>query len=569
MAAKTKLELTWIGKDNRPRLEPRILIEEERLSYHSAERRPDSLFDNVLIRGDNLLALKALEAQFSGQVNCVYLDPPYNTGSAFKYYDDGVEHSLWLSLLRERLSIIERLLSKDGHVFAQADDNEGHYLKVLMDEIFGRQNFIATFLWRKVDSPNDNKVPVSPNHEFIFCYAKSKQHSRLRQKPDPELVKAYGQVANDGRRYRDRLLKKNGKNSLREDRPSMFFPIPAPDGEEILPIHDDGREACWALGKTAVFDLLSKDQIIWKQRQTAKGEAWVPYTREWAPSSPTRPYATIWSDLDTTRQTKAHQKDLFGADKVFSTPKPEDLISRILEMCTVDGDLVLDSFAGSGTTGAVAHKMGRRWIMVELGDHCETHIVPRLKKVINSEDHGGITEAVGWKGGGGYRYFKLAPSLLEKDQFDNWVISKSYNAEMLAEAMCKHFGFTYAPSDVHYWMHGHSSETDFIYVTTNSLTHEQLASISDEVGLDRTLLICCKAFQGSNADAFDNLTIRKIPGAILDRCEWGKDDYSLKIEALPLIEDEPVDEAEEAPRRKTAINPNQPGLFGGGEEIAS
>lgn len=268
------------------------------------------------------------------------------------------------------------------------------------------------------------------------------------------------------------------------------------------------------------------------------------------------------------QDAKKEMLALFGQD-VFSTPKPERLLQTVLTIATDPGDLVLDSFAGSGTTGAVAHKMGRRWIMVELGDHCETHIVPRLKKVIDGEDPGGITEAVGWKGGGGYRYYKLAPSLLEKDQFGNWVISKSYNAEMLAEAMCKHFGFTYAPSAEHYWMHGHSSETDFIYVTTNSLTHEQLAAISDEVGPERTLLICCKAFQGGNADAFGNLTIRKIPGAILDGCEWGKDDYSLKIEALPLIEDEPEETADEAPRRKSAGNPNQPGLFNGDEEAGA
>ena len=278
---------------------------------------------------------------------------------------------------------------------------------------------------------------------------------------------------------------------------------------------------------------------------------------------------TWWphEDVGHTDEAKKESGALFGKDRAFPTPKPERLISRIITIATDPGDLVLDSFAGSGTTGAVAHKMGRRWVMVELGDHCETHIVPRLKKVIDGEDPGGITEAVSWKGGGGYRYFKLAPSLLEKDQFDNWVISKSYNAAMLAEAMCKHFGFTYAPSAEHYWMHGHSSETDFIYVTTNSLTHEQLAAISDEVGADRTLLICCKAFQGGNADASGNLTIRKIPGAILDRCEWGKDDYSLKIEALPLIEDEPEEMADNAPRRKSAGNPNQRGLFSGDEEV--
>lgn len=565
MSAKTKLELTWIGKEHRPRLEPRILIEDEDYSHHAKLKRGDDIFDNVLIRGDNLLALRALEAGYTGRVKCAYLDPPYNTGSAFDHYDDGLEHSVWLTLIRDRLEIVARLLTPDGHLFVQADDNEGHYLKVLLDEIMGRRNFVATFLWRKVDSPNDNKVPVTPNHEFIFCYAKEKGLSRLKQKADPELVKAYGQVDEEGRRYRDRLLKKNGKNSLREDRPSMFFPIPSPAGEDILPIHDDGREACWALGKAAVFSLLAEGKIVWKQRDSGAGVKWVPYTREWAPPSPTRPHPTIWNDLHTSRQAKAHQKELFGAEAVFSTPKPEDLIHRIIEMSTNEEDIVLDSFAGSGTTGAVAHKMRRRWVMVELGDHCESHIVPRLKKVIDGADPGGITSVVDWKGGGGYRYFRLAPSLLEKDQFGQWVISKAYNAAMLAEAMCKHFGFTYAPSSEHYWMHGHSSETDFIYVTTNSLTHEQLRAISEEVGDERTLLICCKAFEGANADSFANLTIRKIPGAILDRCEWGKDDYSLKIEALPLIEDEPeeVEETADAPvkgRGRTKAD-NQPALF--------
>ena len=202
--------------------------------------------------------------------------------------------------------------------------------------------------------------------------------------------------------------------------------------------------------------------------------------------------------------------------------------------------------------------MGRRWIMVELGDHCETHIVPRMKKVIDGGDPGGITEAVGWRCGGGYRYYRLAPSLLEKDAFGQWVISPAYYAEMLAEAMCVHFGFTYAPSAEHYWMQGRSSETDFIYVTTNSLTHEQLKVISEEVGPERTLLICCKAFQGAKVDAFANLTVRKIPGAVLDRCEWGKDDYSLKIANLPMAEDEP--EPEPA-RKPSKADPAQPNLF--------
>jgi adenine-specific DNA-methyltransferase len=180
--------------------------------------------------------------------------------------------------------------------------------------------------------------------------------------------------------------------------------------------------------------------------------------------------------------------------------------------------------------------MGRRWIMVELGDHSKTHIVPRMQNVIDGTDKSGVTEAAGWKGGGGYRFSRLAPSLLQKDAWGNWIISKDYNAEMLAEAMCKHFNYVYAPSDEAYWMHGHASENAFIYVTTASLTFEQLRAISDEVGEDRSLLICCMAYE-AQGETLDNLTLKKIPRVVLDRCEWGKDDYSLRIDALPMAEE--------------------------------
>jgi len=531
---KQRLELSWIGKDERTRPEPRVLIPDGERSYHAASRRSDGdEFENTLICGDNLLALKALEQEFSGQVKCIYIDPPYNTGSAFRFYDDGVEHSIYLTLMQERIIALHRLLSKDGCFFIQADDNEGHYLKVLCDEIFGRSNFIATFLWKKVDSPNDNKVPVTPDHEFIFAYAKSIEHVKLRQRPDSSLLDAYIGPDEEGRYYRDRLLKKNGKNSLRSDRPSMWFPVPGPDGKEVFPIHDDGREARWALGKQSVEEALKEGSLIWKNRGTEEEPKWVPYTREYAKENPSRPFPTLWTDLPTTRQTKAHQKELFGAGNEFDTPKPEALIERVLQVCTSPGDLVLDSFAGSGTTGAVAHKMGRRWIMVEMGDHCHTHIIPRLSKVIDGDDPGGISEAVDWDGGGGFRYCRLAPSLLEKDAWGNWVISKEfYNPAMLAEAVCKLMGFVYQPDETHYWMQGRSSETDFIYVTTQSLTHEQLAAIAQEVGDERTLLVCCKAFR-ANADALPSLTIRKIPQAVLRKCEWGKDDYSLNVASLP------------------------------------
>ena len=250
-------------------------------------------------------------------------------------------------------------------------------------------------------------------------------------------------------------------------------------------------------------------------------------------------------------------------DDAFGTPKPEKLLHRIIRLATNPNDLVLDSFAGSGTTGAVAHKMGRRWIMIELGEHCHTHIIPRLKKVIDGDDQGGISEAVNWKGGGGFRYYRLAPSLLEKDKWGNWVINHDYNAAMLAEALCKLEGFTYAPSDAVYWQHGHSTERDFVYVTTASLTHEQLQQLADEVGTERSLLVLCSAFRvtGKNAaDAYPNLTVKKIPKQVLSRCEWGHDDYSLQVENLPQASPSPP---APLPQGARGVMPGQQALFDG------
>jgi adenine-specific DNA-methyltransferase len=238
------------------------------------------------------------------------------------------------------------------------------------------------------------------------------------------------------------------------------------------------------------------------------------------------------TEVGTTGAAKAQLTAFFPGETPFSTPKPEQLIERVIQIASNEGDLVLDSFAGSGTTGAVAHKMGRRWIMVEIGEHCHTHIIPRLKKVIDGEDQGGISKAVNWKGGGGFRYYHLGPSLIVEDQWGNPVINPEFNAAMLAEAMCKLEGFTFAPNPELYWQHGRSSETDFIYVTTQMLTGEMLTQLSDEVGPHRSLLICCSAFRG-DASAFENLTVKKIPNAVLRKCEWGHDDYSLEIRSLP------------------------------------
>lgn len=513
MAAKTKLELTWIGKENRPRLEPRILIEEEKLSFHAARRRDGDMFDNILIRGDNLLALKALQSTHSKQVKCIYIDPPYNTGSAFEHYDDGLEHSIWLSMMRERLILLRELLSDDGFIFVQIDNNEAAYLKVLMDEVFGRRCFVNDVVWKRRGGSANPNNRLNNVTDYILWYSKTEdQIIRQIYSKDDDNTQEY--IAErfkgdfNGKPYMLAPIERNAKLGMRETLRYEY--------NGYVP------EYGWMMSRDNLEKMDRTNRLHWN----SKGR---PNRRVFLEDYKGQPIGNLWTDIKVINPMALERLN-------FDGQKPEKLIERVITFATEPGDLVLDSFAGSGTTGAVAHKMGRRWIMVELGDHCETHIVPRLNKVINGEDPGGITEAVGWKGGGGYRYFKLAPSLLEKDQFDNWVISKSYNAEMLAEAMCKHFGFAYAPSTEHYWMHGYSSEMDFIYVTTNSLTHEQLAAISDELGPERTLLICCKAFQGGNADVFANLTVRKIPAAILDRCEWGKDDYSLKIEALPMFE---------------------------------
>ena len=528
MTKKQRLELTWIGKDIRPKLEPRILLEDPEKSYHAAHRMSENdIFDNRLIFGDNLLALKALESEFAGKVKCVFIDPPYNTGSAFEHYDDGLEHSIWLGLMRDRLEIIRRLLSEDGSLWITIDDNEAHYLKVMCDEIFGRVNFVANCLWQKVYSERMDARGFSVSHDHVLVYQKSNDFApiQLSKEQNSSQFKFFDKIT--GKYYRRRSLRKEGSESRREDRPSMWYSIKAPDGTDIYPVKPDGTEGRWRWKKE---NLITNSELI---EYVKKDNCWEIYVKQFLEANASRPPATFWSNEEVGHNHEAKlEVRAFNSVSVFDTPKPERLIKRVLDIATKPNDLVLDSFAGSGTTGAVAHKMGRRWIMIELGEHCHTHIIPRLQKVIDGEDQGGISKAVNWKGGGGFRYYQLAPSLLEKDKWDNWIINKTYNAEMLAEALCKIEGFTYSPSDTFYWQHGYSTERDFIYVTTQNLSHEQLSQLADEVGQERSLLVLCTAFRGKT-DIFPNLTVKKIPKQILSRCEWGHDDYSLKIENLP------------------------------------
>ena len=533
--AKQKLELTWIGKENRPKLEPRILLEDPAKSYHAKHRVASAdLFGNRLIFGDNLLALKALEGEFSGNVKCVFIDPPYNTGSAFTHYDDGVEHSIWLSLMRDRLEIIRRLLSEDGSLWITIDDNEAHYLKVLCDEVFGRANFVANVLWQKRFAPNSTAQFISDSHDHVLLYAKAKGLWKRKLLPrDDKHNQSYKNPDNDPRGPWT-----SGDMSARNSYSAGIYPITGPSGRVIA---GPPKGMYWRVS-FAKFTELDKDGRIW----WGKNGDNVPRIKRFLSEVMEGIVPQLIWLHDEVGHTQEAKKEVMavvpGSEDVFQTPKPERLIRRVLELATNPGDLVLDSFAGSGTTGAVAHKMGRRWIMVELGEHCHTHIIPRLQKVIDGEDQGGISKTLNWQGGGGFRYYRLAPSLLEKDKWGNWVINHDYNAAMLAEALCKLEGFTYAPSDAVYWQHGHSTERDFVYVTTASLTHEQLQQLADEVGPDRSLLVLCTAFR-AKADAYPNLTVKKIPRQVLSRCEWGHDDYSLQVENLPKQPPKPGQQA--------------------------
>jgi adenine-specific DNA-methyltransferase len=535
MAGKQKLELTWIGKENRPRLEPRILLEDPAKSYHAPHRVSENdIFDNRLIFGDNLLALKALEQEFTGKVKCIFIDPPYNTGSAFEHYDDGLEHSLWLSLMRDRLELLRALLRNDGSIWITLDDNEAHYMKVLCDEIFGRKNFIATVIWQKAMSVKNSTRHFSVDHDYILVYganidlwspnqvpASTKQQNAYKN-PDDDPKGNWQSISLSARNYYSKGT----------------YSITTPGGRVI---EGPPPGSYWRVSEEKFWQLDHDGEIWW-----GKDKNGMPRRKMYLADQGelTKAPQTIWP-FEEVGHTQDAKKEaiVFNSVNVFATPKPEYLMKRLIGIASNPGDLILDSFAGSGTTGAVAHKMGRRWIMVELGEHCHTHIIPRIKKVIDGQDPGGVTEACNWKGGGGFRYYSLAPSLLKEDTFGNWVISKEYNPAMLAEAVCKLEGFHYAPSDEFYWMHGHSTESDYIFVTTQTLSREQLQKLNDEVGPNRSLLVCCGAYRTKKLDDFPQLTVKKIPKAVMQKCEWGKDDYSLEIKALPdprPVDTEPV-----------------------------
>ena len=552
--------------------------------------------DNLLIRGDALNALTSLSRlpefanEYLGKVKLVYIDPPFNTGEAFEHYDDNLEHSVWLTMMRDRLQQILALLAPDGSVWVHLNDDEVHYAKVLMDELFCRANFIACFIWQKVDSPNDNKVPITTDHDYVLCYSKNPGATRFPQKPDESIVEAYhGRDERTDRRYRDRLLKKNGKNSLRRDRPTMWYPIAGPDGVDVFPIHDDGREANWASGKNAVMRWLDDDQdvadpmdanVIWKERPgtferirpepaddaeddgaprwrlNPDGSHWVPYTREWAPETPTRPWPTIWAtspastaqqmaadaladidsdddsptvaalreiarirtpaDVKTTRQAKGHLRHLFPGVSPFATPKPEELMARIIEIATSEGDIILDCFAGSGSTLTTAHKLGRRWVGIEWeASTLETFTVPRLTKVVTGADEWGISGEVGWEGGGGFRVLDVAPSMFDAEDGLVFLASWMTNGK-LAEAPAAQLGFEYESDPPFSGRKGRAR-----LAVVDGVVNESVVRLLVGALPERERVVICGT--GIDTDARPILrelrpgsTLRKIPAALLD-----------------------------------------------------
>ena len=517
-----RLELTWIGKGEEPQLEPRILVEDTEKSYG------DPTSENMLIHGDNLLALKALEQDYAGKVKCIYIDPPYNTKSAFDHYDDGVEHSIWLNLISQRLKILNSLLSPDGSIWISIDDHECHYLKIVCDEIFGRTNFISTVIWENFYG-RSNAAAISPAHNYKLVYSPmGKDWKKIRNllPRDAKNLKNYSNPDNDPRGFwRLGPIFASG-----ERHEGLMYEITTPSGRKVSP----PKGSHWRMKEDDFWRMVEEGSISF-----GEDGGNIPATKLYLSELQSGLVArSIWThkDVGHSQEAKREMSAVLPEKTVFDTPKPERLLYRIITMASNPGDLILDSFLGSGTTAAVAHKMGRRWIGIELGQHANTHCLPRLKKVVDGFDEGGITKSVDWKGGGGFKFYNLAPSLLRQDDFGNWIIDERYNADMLAAAMAKQEGYRYAPNETRFWKQAKSTENDYLFTTTQLVTVELVERIAEQMEEDESLLICCKSFQKEAGKRDPRIDVKKIPSTLLGRCEFGKDDYSLNIVNVPTEE---------------------------------
>ena len=516
----------------------------------------------MLIHGDNLLALKALEQDYAGKVKCIYIDPPYNTGARINSdgeeigYDDGLEHSTWLKMMHERLQILKKLLDEDGAIFVHLDDNEADYCKVLMDEIFERRNFMnrVTIDARSPSAFSTVNPGMFVASEYILYYAKNRkklEEKQLKTVRTPDT--AYNKyVINKGDKYSswkyisvgdafsktienlslkpDSLLKKYHKFII-DNADSIFRFTAISDsgaGKKIVDLKRlsmDNAKRILMLERDSLDDvyILNGQQISFysKNIKVIDGQ-----------KVATKPLTDIWSDIAWEGIAKE------GAVIFKKGKKPEKLIKRCIDLVSNPGDLVVDSFLGSGTTAAVAHKMGRRFIGIEMGDHAYTHCKARLDKVISGEDQGGISKSQNWKGGGGYKFYELAPTLIVKDQFGQAIINPEYNADMLAATVAKHENYTYCPDTDKYWKQGRANEQAYIYTTTQHIDREVLDRIAADMIEGEFLLVACKSFDPALQSAYPNIVIKKIPKMLLSKCEYGKENYNLNIIELPDYDEE-------------------------------
>lgn len=500
MQKSGKLELTWVGKYEQKEIEPRILVENPELSYGDQDT------GNMLIHGDNLIALKALEQDYAGKIKCIYIDPPYNTGSAFKHYDDGVEHSVWLSLMQKRIDLLYALLSEDGSLWISIDDDERDYLKILCDEIFGRQNFVCSVIWHKKGTRSNDARWFSDNHDYILVYAKDKQNWKPNLLPRPDdSMDGYSNPDNDSRG-----VWASGPCHAKTPNEKDIYEVTTPSGRKIMP----PPGTSWRFSEEK-FNQLIKDNRIWFGE---KGSNVPRYKRFLTEVQNGFVPTTLWfrDEVGDNQEAKKEVKGI-DANDVFSTPKPERLLQRIVLLATREGDIVLDSFLGSGTTAAVAHKMGRRWIGIELGNHAYTHCKVRMDKVIDGEQ-GGISKAVNWQGGGGYKFYELAPSLLVPNPKLPTIkqINPEYTFEMMCEAICKLEGFKYKPDGK---FQGKSSEQRFIHITKDFVNGEYVNSLLANLGEGQSLLVYGTKIQ-SGLRLPDNIVVKKIPKDLLDKCTF-------------------------------------------------
>lgn len=552
---KNKLELTWVGKDENINIEPRILIEDKELSNTSQESKTE----NMLIHGDNLLALKALEKDFSNRIKCVYIDPPFNTGTRINAdgedvgYDDNLEHSIWLDLMYRRLEILKNLISEDGAIFVHLDDKEAAYCKILLDEIFGRNNYVNTIVMTTNDpsgfKSTSNKVFSTSN--YLLVYAKNITKLQLNKLYiEKHYDTAYSKIIlNIDDNYsdwkiinlRDFVSKENGFDSYREARkihskevidiwvenyaisnPKSIIRTASISGGarkkriDTIEKSRENRNQIFVHSNEDVKDfyILNGEQILfYKDRfKVIDGE-----------SKPSQAITDVWTDISWTGIARE-------GEVVFkNSKKPEYLISRILSLASEEGDFVLDSFLGSGTTISVAHKMKRKWIGIEMANHAYTHCKPRIDRVISGDDKSGVTKLYNWINGGGYRFYELAPALIKKDSLGIEVINELYNSDMLASAVALHEGYEYSPDESVFWKQSKGTEHSYLFTTTNHIDNRYLDSINSTMNNHDSLLIACTSFDQGLDTKYQNISIKKIPHMILSKCEYKDEGYPLNI----------------------------------------